>query len=302
MKFDKIVPYDFTINTGKAYIVFINVENTYNEYHLSIIRPGHNDPNLGIHGWQISENLFSVQSVNENNTLKILLGPDIICHMSSGSNYEILIGVDKQNMSSYHISWKGIPSIRKPSSSYTNGIEFQIINEEISTTDDYAEKKITITENIKANENIISNIYQPIENKIDKSLGAMEKLKLEVSIKIFDNYCNINTFENLLQFGIQTCGLDPTETQIILKMEFENKKITNEKLLVTEMESLLHQFTDRDKKLDDKEKDDTIQLFCKARPGYQQGLNFEIANKFINTFCRNNSVKIKVGFLKWEVP
>jgi hypothetical protein len=302
MKFDKIVPYDFSINTGKAYIIFINIENAYDEYHLSIIRPGHNDPNLGVHGWQISENLFSVKSVKENNMLKILLGPDIVCHMSSGSNYEILIGNDKQYMTRHHISWKGVPSIRKPSIPSTNGIELQLINDEISITEDYTEKKITKTETIKIKEDIISNISHSIENKTDIPLNSIDKLKLEVSMKVFDNYCNINTFDNLVKFGIQNCGLDQTETQIILKMEFENRKITNEKKLVTEMESLLHQFTDKDKKLDDKERDDTIQLFCKARPGYQQGLNFEFANNYITTFCRKNSVKIKVRFLKWEIP
>ena len=107
---------------------------------------------------------------------------------------------------------------------------------------------------------------------------------------------------SLLLFAVQTCGLEQKKAEIILAMELESMGVANEKVLLVELDALLHRFTDKDQKLDDKEKNDTIQFLCKARTGYKNGLNFDVANQFITTFCRNNRVKVKVGFLKWDIP
>jgi hypothetical protein len=134
------------------------------------------------------------------------------------------------------------------------------------------------------------------------SFDPIEELQRALSVRVFDNYCDEKTFNTLIQYGIQQCGLEQKKVEILLVMELENKGILNEKILLAELDSLLHQFTDSDKKLDEKEKNDAIQFLCKARAGYSQGLNFNIANQFITTFCRTNQVKMKVGFLKWAIP
>ena len=127
-------------------------------------------------------------------------------------------------------------------------------------------------------------------------------LRFQLTTKIFDGYCDEATMNSLLLFAVQTCGLEQKKAEIILAMELESMGVANEKVLLVELDALLHRFTDKDQKLDDKEKNDTIQFLCKARTGYKNGLNFDVANQFITTFCRNNRVKVKVGFLKWDIP
>ncbi len=142
----------------------------------------------------------------------------------------------------------------------------------------------------------------PNQNLVNPPSDPVEALKSQLSTKVFDSYCDEATLNSLILYGVQTCGLDMKKAEIVLAMELESKGVTNEKVLLAELEALLHQFTDADKKLDEKEKNDTIQFLCKARTGYRQGLNFDVANRFITTFCRNNRVKVKIGFFKWEIP
>ena len=141
-----------------------------------------------------------------------------------------------------------------------------------------------------------------IGNNIPASIDPVGTLRFQLTTKIFDGYCDEATLGSLLLFAIQTCGLELKKAEIILAMELESMGVANEKVLLVELDALLHRFTDKDRKLDDKEKNDTIQFLCKARTGYKNGLNFDVANRFITAFCRNNSVKVKVGFFKWDVP
>jgi hypothetical protein len=145
-------------------------------------------------------------------------------------------------------------------------------------------------------------VATPNQNPANPPSDPVEALKNQLSIKVFDSYCGESTLNSLIQYGVQTCGLDQKKAEIVLAMELESKGVANEKVLLAELEALLHRFTDSDKKLDEKEKNDTIQFLCKARTGYTDGLNFDVANRFITAFCRNNRIKVKVGFFKWEIP
>ena len=97
-------------------------------------------------------------------------------------------------------------------------------------------------------------------------------------------------------------GLDLLVATTVINMELEVRTVVNEKLLLEELDSLLHRFTDRDKKLDKKERDDAIQYVCKPRSGYLKGLNYQVADRHITEYCRANHVKIKIGLFKWEIP
>ncbi len=145
-------------------------------------------------------------------------------------------------------------------------------------------------------------VAMPNPNPTNPPFDPVETLKNQLSTKVFDGYCDQATLNSLIQYGVQTCGLDQKKTEIVLAMELEGKGVANEKVLLAELDALLHRFTDVDKKLDAKEKNDTIQFLCKARTGYTQGLNFDVANRFITSFCKNNRVKVKVSFFKWEIP
>ncbi len=141
-----------------------------------------------------------------------------------------------------------------------------------------------------------------IDNSNPAPADPVASLRFQLNNMFLDGYCDVATLNNLLLFAVQTCGLEQKKAEIILAMELENMGVANEKGLLIELDALLHRFSDKDKKLDDKEKNDTIQFLCKARTGYKNGLNFDVANHFITEFCRINSVKVKVGIFKWGIP
>lgn len=88
----------------------------------------------------------------------------------------------------------------------------------------------------------------------------------------------------------------------MVDMELESRGWANEAKLLDELDSLLRRFTEKDKKLDEKERADAVQMVCKAKAGYTKGLDFDTAERRIVEYCRANGVKVKVGFFKWAVP
>lgn len=134
------------------------------------------------------------------------------------------------------------------------------------------------------------------------SVTSEDELRKRVAMRIFDNYCSEGTWNELIREGVESVGLDPIDAKTMINMELEALGAVNEKLLIEELNALLHRFTSKDKKLDQKERDDALQYVCKPRPGYKKGLDYQIADQYITEFCQANRVKVKVGMFKWEVP
>jgi hypothetical protein len=130
----------------------------------------------------------------------------------------------------------------------------------------------------------------------------LEGFRRSIPTRIFDSYCDRSTWQAIVADGIGSFGLDRRTAELAVDMELENMSAANEAALLREAESMLKQFTDRDRKLDDKERSDVIQLVCRAKPGYAKGLRHEVADAFITDFCRQNAIKVKMGFFKWAVP
>ncbi len=103
--------------------------------------------------------------------------------------------------------------------------------------------------------------------------------------------------------GVDDCGLTVDKAAVVVDMELESNGFVNEKKLLVELEAMLHQFSAKDKRLYRKENEDAMQYVCKVRVGYSKGLKFEVAQSYITTYCRANSVKVKKGFFScWGVP
>jgi hypothetical protein len=132
--------------------------------------------------------------------------------------------------------------------------------------------------------------------------GDIDELRKRVVIRVFESYCDEKTRSDLLRQGVNDCGLAADKAAVIVDMELESNGFVNEKKLLIELDAMLHQFTAKDKKLDPKENEDAIQYVCKARVGYSKGLKYDVAQNYITTYCRANSVKVKKGFLSWAIP
>jgi DNA gyrase/topoisomerase IV subunit A len=132
--------------------------------------------------------------------------------------------------------------------------------------------------------------------------GDVDAFRTRVTNQIFDGYCDEKSRADLIRQATNDCGISPEKATVILDMELESRCCVNEKKLLTELEAMLKQFTDKDKKLDPKEREDAMQYVCKARSGYSKGLAYDIAERYIVNFCRANSVKVKTGLFKWAIP
>ncbi|APA67076.1 hypothetical protein YQ44_03690 [Janthinobacterium sp. 1_2014MBL_MicDiv] len=71
--------------------------------------------------------------------------------------------------------------------------------------------------------------------------------------------------------------------------------------MLDELDALLHTFTDIEKRLDKKSRVDALQSVCKPRFGAMKGVDFEVAERFINDFCRKNSVMQRSGIWGWKI-
>ena len=103
-------------------------------------------------------------------------------------------------------------------------------------------------------------------------------------------------------FAIDDCSMDESSAKVTIEFELEQNCILNESRKIEELYSLLQRFTQNDKKLDSKEREDALQKVSKTKAGYLKSLNPEVAIAHLNKFCRENEVKIKTGLFKWEIP
>lgn len=130
----------------------------------------------------------------------------------------------------------------------------------------------------------------------------VEALRAKIAQKVFDSYCETSTRSELIRYALNDLGLESSRASMAVDMELESVGCANEHKLLEELEGMLHRFTDKDKKLDQKERSDAIQMVCKARQGYAKGLSVDVAEKRVLEYCRAHQVKVKVGFLRWDVP
>ena len=130
----------------------------------------------------------------------------------------------------------------------------------------------------------------------------LDLLRARIATRIFDSYCDTSVRSDLIRYGVNDLGLDPSKTAIVIDMELESLGCANESKLTEELDSLLRRFTDQDKKLDPKERTDAIQMVCRPKPGYSKGLAFDVAERRVVEYCRVNRIKVKVGMFRWDIP
>lgn len=234
MKFLKLVPFDFSTNTGKAYLIFSQVENPQLQYYLSIIRPGHSESHLGNQGWQVSENQFVVSASTDNEILKVLLPPEIVGYMSSGSNYEFLIGTEPNNKSRHIISWKGVLSFRPPAASASNsGIEITHVEKNEKTTESANIDAPELDKSVhKAAEEIISKSENETESFLSESETESESNENVYctncgALKKKDRYCTQCGFLNNKQTENNSFNNGSSENRDLMELRYSDDKVSD---------------------------------------------------------------------------
>lgn len=117
----------------------------------------------------------------------------------------------------------------------------------------------------------------------------------------FDAYCSAADRRALLREA-RLVGLDEDGAEVVLDFELERRRVANEHALLQRLDALLHQFTDGDGRLDEKERRDALQLACRPSAGCSKGLQYDVAEEYLTRFCREHGVKVKAGLFRWAVP
>ena len=81
-------------------------------------------------------------------------------------------------------------------------------------------------------------------------------------------------------------GIQTKDTEVLIRTELDKLGAVCERILLDELDRLLHQFSDNDKFLDKKEERDALDKVLIASPGKKKGLDPRIAEEYVNSFCR----------------
>jgi len=97
-------------------------------------------------------------------------------------------------------------------------------------------------------------------------------------------------------------GIATKETELVIRTELDKASAVCERVLIAELDRLLHQFTDDDKRLDGKEERDALDKVLIAAPGKKVGLDPTVAKEYVNAFCVANGIRRDTETNKWAVP
>ncbi|WP_313174962.1 hypothetical protein [Massilia sp.] len=131
---------------------------------------------------------------------------------------------------------------------------------------------------------------------------AARAFEAHLAAELGDPYCSAGQFQALVAYAGRQWRIPRARAETLLAMWLEQHHAVNEKQLLAELDGLLHAFTHDDRKLDKKERQDALQSICTPRPGYARGLDSVEAERYLIEFCRINSVRVRVGLFKWQVP
>lgn len=97
-------------------------------------------------------------------------------------------------------------------------------------------------------------------------------------------------------------GIAVAELELVIRVELDKVGAVCERVLVDELERLLHQFTDNDKRLDGKEERDALDKVLAVATGKKKGLDPRVAAEYVNSFCRVNGVRRDSEIKRWTTP
>lgn len=85
-------------------------------------------------------------------------------------------------------------------------------------------------------------------------------------------------------------GIGVKDIELSVRTELEKYGAVCERLLLDQLERLLHQFTDNDRKLDNKEEQDALEKVVRPAAGKKKGLDPRVAEEYVSSFCKSHGV------------
>jgi hypothetical protein len=143
------------------------------------------------------------------------------------------------------------------------------------------------------------NIKIKLETTMNESDIAW--LKNRIAAAVDDDFYLDRDEEKRIKEESATRGFLASDCELTIREELQLSAAVSERLLIDELDRLLHQFTDRDKKLDKKEERDALNKVSIAAAGKKKGLDPRVAEEYVASFCKVNGATRSTD-TKWMVP
>lgn len=127
-------------------------------------------------------------------------------------------------------------------------------------------------------------------------------LENRISASVEDDYYLDRDEEKRLKEESAAKGIDVRDADLVIREELAKIGAVCERVLLEELDKLLHQFTDNDKRLDGKEERDALDKVLIASHGKRKGLDPRVAEEYVNSFCRVNGVRRDSEIKRWLLP
>jgi hypothetical protein len=97
-------------------------------------------------------------------------------------------------------------------------------------------------------------------------------------------------------------GFAVSEIELTLRKVLDQYGAVSERQLIATLDKWLHQSTDVDRKLDQKEEKDCLNQVVNAAPGKKAALDVRVANDYVASFCKANGIRRSTDSNKLTVP
>lgn len=116
-------------------------------------------------------------------------------------------------------------------------------------------------------------------------------LENRISASVEDDFYLDRDEEKRLKEESAAKGIDVKDADLVIREVLAKNGAVCERVLLEELDKLLHQFTDNDKRLDGKEERDALDKVLIASHGKRKGIDPRVAEDYVNSFCRVNGVR-----------
>ena len=127
----------------------------------------------------------------------------------------------------------------------------------------------------------------------------LDWLKNRVAAAVDDDFYLDRGEERRIKEEAAARGIVSREIELVIREQLDEYSAVSERALVEELDRLLHQFTDNDKKLDQKEERLALSKVVNKAPGKRAGLDPRIAEEYVASFCKANGASRSTDTKKW---
>lgn len=126
-----------------------------------------------------------------------------------------------------------------------------------------------------------------------------EWLKNRVAVAVDDDFYLDRDEERRIKEEGASRGIVSREIELIIREQLDEYSAVSERALVEELDRLLRQFTDNDKKLDQKEERLALGKVVTPASGKRVGLDPRVAEEYVSSFCKANGASRSTDTKKW---